>query len=268
MSNQPVPRRGRPRIVQTGSPDEATSHRVEAVERALAILNAFLGGKPALSLAEISRRTDITPSTVLRLSSSLMRFGYLSRGRDGLFRLGAMPLRLGQIYQESFVLSELVRPALARLAESSGETAAFYVLEGNFRICLYRHEARTSIRHHVEEGAMLPLDQGASAHVLAAFALRASEPRHNEIRARLYAMSFGERDAETAAIAAPVFAGDRTLVGALTVSGLRSRFERTDTVALAQVVVRAAAALTSELGGQWPRGDEFEPATGTPICLI
>jgi DNA-binding IclR family transcriptional regulator len=173
MSNGETARKRRGRPPSAPRPAEeaegAAEQRVEAVERALSILDAFTGDRPALSLAELAARTGFYPSTILRLASSLTRFGYLRRGADSLFRLGPAPMRLGLIYRQSFNLTDYVRPALARLVERTGETAAFYVREGDKRICLYRHHTPRQIRHHVEEGTELPLDRGASASVLMAF---------------------------------------------------------------------------------------------------
>ena len=72
------------------------------------------------SARPIAARTGFYPSTVLRLTASLIRFGYLHRASDGLFRLGPTPLRLAVLYRESFRLTDHVRPALARLV---GEAA-------------------------------------------------------------------------------------------------------------------------------------------------
>ena len=75
--------------------------RVEAVERALSILEAFVDNEPSLSLAAIARHTGFNPSTILRLSASLMRFGYLRRLSDGRYSLGPAPLQLGTLYRNS-----------------------------------------------------------------------------------------------------------------------------------------------------------------------
>ena len=61
--------------------------KVEAVERALTILNAFAADKPELTLAELAVATGFYKSTILRLAGSLERFGYLIRRADGTFRL-------------------------------------------------------------------------------------------------------------------------------------------------------------------------------------
>ena len=112
--------------------------RVEAVERALTILEAFREGEEALSLAALAEKTGFYKSTILRLAASLERFGYLAREPSGLFRLGPSLWRLGSLYRRSFDLGEHVRPELRRLVEATTETASFYVREGNERVCLYR----------------------------------------------------------------------------------------------------------------------------------
>jgi DNA-binding IclR family transcriptional regulator len=248
--NAPPRRRGRPRSVarHTDAPREVEEPRVEAVERALSILDAFSDSTPRLTLAEVAARTGLYPSTVLRLAASLDRFGYLHRGADGLFRLGPTPLRLGLLYRDAFDLADHVRPALARLVERTGETAAFYVREGERRICLYRHQSPRLIRHHLEEGAALPLDRGAAGHVLTAYTGEAG-PIQDAVRARGWSLSLGERDPETAAVAAPVFGRGRHLAGALSVTGPRSRFEAEDHEGLAALITAEAALLSRSLGG-------------------
>ena len=225
-------------------------HRVEAVERALGILDAFDAQHPSLSLADLARRTGLNPSTILRLAASLMRFGHLRRSPDGRYALGPRLLQLGSLYRQGFNLEEYVRPALGHLAASTGETAAFYIRDGAERVCLFRHQAQTPIRHHVDEGARLPMDRGASAHVLRAFAQGAEPADGAEVRCRGYAVSLGERDPESAAIAAPVFGVDGVLLGALGIAALLSRMLLNDQVALAILVVQAADHVTEVLGGK------------------
>jgi DNA-binding IclR family transcriptional regulator len=221
--------------------------RVEAVERALSILDAFGDGTPRLTLAEIAARTGYYPSTILRLAASLGRFGYLHRAADGLFRLGPTPLRLGLLYRDAFDLADHVRPALARLVDRTGETAAFYVREGDQRVCLYRHHSPRLIRHHVEEGSALPLDRGAAGRVLTAYTGK-TDPLHDELRSRGWYLSLGERDPEVAAIAAPVFGRGRAFLGALGVVGPRSRFEAEDHEGLAAIITGEAALLSRGIG--------------------
>ncbi len=94
----------------------------------------------------------------------------------------------------------------------------------------------------------MPLDRGASAHVLMAFTGGAL-PVHAKVRADGVAISIGERDPETAAVAAPVFGAGGRFLGALGVSGPVLRLGRTEAETMAPIVVEEARALSRQLGG-------------------
>ena len=196
---------------------------VEAVERALAILDCFDPEAPELSLAEVSKRTGFYKSTILRLAVSLERFGYLVRGETGRFRLGPSAWRIGAAYRQGFHLADVMRPELKALSDATGETASYYVREGDGRVCLFRSEPSRAIRHSITEGARMPLDRGASGKVILAYSGDGG-PASAAIRSDGYAVSRGERDPEVAAVAVPVLAESGELLGALAISGLVTRF--------------------------------------------
>ena len=60
-----------------------------AVDHALSILDAFADTHSKLSLAEISKRTGLYKSTVLRLTKSLEKYRYMRRSENGAYRLGS-----------------------------------------------------------------------------------------------------------------------------------------------------------------------------------
>jgi DNA-binding IclR family transcriptional regulator len=241
-----------------------SNDKVEAVERALTVLNSFQAGKPVMTLAEIAAATGFYKSTILRLTASLERLGYLVRDETGVFRLGPALVRLGSIYRAGFNLGEAIRPELRRLVTATGETASFYVREGQFRVCLFRHNSPHSARHHLDEGAALPMTAGASAHVLQAFSdaspagantasakpasvkpasvkpASAKSAKIKAVQERRHYISLGERDPHVASVAVPVFDLAGHFRGALAVSGLIGRFQdRARQVALAELAESA-----------------------------
>ena len=219
---------------------------VAAVDRALSILDALTDDK--VTLAELSKRTDLYKSTVLRLLKSLEKFGYVLRTVDGSYRLGSKVLHLGALYQRHFHTSEIVPPVLERMGAELHEGAAFYVCEEDKRVCLHRIETTRAVRDSVQVGDRLPLTVGAAGHVLRAFNGARGE-RFDEIRQRMYAASFGERDSETAAMAAPVLGPGNKLVGALSVSGPRYRIEAAGEAKIVPVLFKYAKELTRTFGG-------------------
>jgi DNA-binding IclR family transcriptional regulator len=223
--------------------------KVEAVERALTILDAFSDGSARLSLNDVAKRTGLYRSTILRLAASLERFGYLHRGPDGMFRLGPSLWRLGVLYQNAFDLADYVRPVLQRVVDQTQETAGFYIREGDRRICLYRHHAPRLMRHHMEEGAELTLKVGASGRILTAFSGEEGE-FYEEIRRKGFHISAGERDPETSAIAVPVFGLNRELVGALGIVGSRFRFDGEASDRMLEILLSEADQLSRILGSR------------------
>jgi len=219
---------------------------VAAVDRALSILDALTDDK--VTLAELSKRTDLYKSTVLRLLKSLEKFGYVLRTVDGSYRLGSKVLHLGALYQRHFHTSEIVPPVLERMGAELHEGAAFYVCEDDKRVCLHRIETTRAVRDSVQVGDRLPLTVGAAGHILRAFNGARGE-RFDEIRQRMYAASFGERDSETAAMAAPVLGPGNKLVGALSISGPRYRIEAAGEAKIVPVLFKYAKELTRTFGG-------------------
>src|SRR5262249_56213088 len=98
--------------------------RVEAVERALTILDAFAADKPELTLAELAAATGFYKSTILRLFGSLERLGHLIREPTGAFRLGPSLWRLGSIHRHGLNLVGAISPALRRLAHTTPPTTS------------------------------------------------------------------------------------------------------------------------------------------------
>jgi DNA-binding IclR family transcriptional regulator len=219
---------------------------VAAVDRALSILDALTDDK--VSLADLSKRTDLYKSTVLRLLKSLEKFGYVLRDDDGRYRLGSKVLHLGSLYQRNFRTSDLVPPVLRNLVAELQEGCSFYVADGEHRVVLHRVEAARSVRDSVHEGDRFPLPSGASGHVLRAFAGARGE-RFDQIRDAMFAASFGERDPETAAYASPVFGHGNRLVGAINVSGPRYRIEALGEAKIVPALFKYAQTLTTTFGG-------------------
>lgn len=220
---------------------------VDAVERALTLLGAFQTDKRTLSLHELAQATGFYKSTILRLAASLERFGYLRRREDSRYQLGPACARLASAHGAAFDFSEVLKATIKELAATSNETVSYYIRDGNERVCLFRQNSTRAIRHHVDEGARLPLDRGAAGLVLLAFGGEEGS-RFERIRRDGYVVSLGERDPDAAAVSVPLFDAHDQLLGALTISGLRTRFNSEVIDSLRESLLQAAARLEREFG--------------------
>lgn len=234
---------------------------VAAVERALAILDAFTEQDHSLTLAQLAARTGFYKSTILRLAASLEKKAYLIRLADGGWRLGAAASRLGAVYQSAFDLGDIVEPVLQQVVAETGETVAFHVREGRVRISLYRVESPQRIRDHVRQGEHLPLEHGAGGKVLLAFT-SGKGAESEAIRREKVFVSRGDRIADLGGISAPVFGVGQKLIGALTVSVPLARMDEAAVARFRPAVLAHAAALTRTLGGDASIFPSAAPARG------
>jgi DNA-binding IclR family transcriptional regulator len=221
--------------------------RIEAVERALALLQCFRQPGEILTLAVLAQRSGFYKSTILRMAASLIYMKFLQRDPRGHYLLGPELRRLGALSPAQVTLNDLVRPELQKLASFTRETASFYVRDDMDRICLYRVNSSRSARHHLEEGSRHPLKSGAAGKVLWAFDPCANDGTSAAIRARGWAVSKGERDPDLAAIAVPLLNESGELFGALTVSGLLTRFSPDEFKTYRKRLLDVAAALKPRL---------------------
>lgn len=218
---------------------------VIAVERAIELLNAFRWGDEGISLAEMSNRTGLHKTTILRLAVSLQNTGMLSRSAAGEFRLGANILKLSAILRASLRLDREALPYLTALSERCQESASLFIREGNLRICLVRVEAAQSVVDSARRGLPLPLDDTSSGLVLRGLGGTFVGGESGPFRP---IFTSGVTDPHTASLSAPILDADGAIVGAMTVSGPAYRLTRDAADHAAPQLVEAASALSASLG--------------------
>ena len=221
---------------------------VAAVDRAFSIIGSFRAGEPSLSLQALAERTGLNKATVIRLIASLEKAGCMSRLAHGQYALGPALLRYGSLYQATFHLADPLMPVLRDLVRASGQTAAFFVRDGDMRICLHRVETDSALRLHLREGEARPMLPSGTGKVLLAFADE-PDPRFPEVREDYYTINFGEREAEISSLAAPVFQPRDALVGALSLTGPTEQFSDGKAMTFLRHLLPAAAELTRLCGG-------------------
>jgi DNA-binding IclR family transcriptional regulator len=215
---------------------------VRAVDRALALLDAFREEDGPLALADLARRSGLHLTTALRLLGTLESHGFVKRLPGG-YALGATLLLLGERFRRTLRLDDHVRPALERLRLESRESATFFVREADRRRCLFRLDSPHPVRHHARVGEVQPLGIGAHGR-----ALLALDPVQ-ELRPRLPIISRGERLADVAAIAAPVLGAGGVLAGSIGITMPLYRFDAAAERLATRLVLREAGAVTAALGG-------------------
>ena len=214
---------------------------VRSVDRALDILLCFRDQRE-LSLTAIAKQLSLHKSTVYRLLQALEQRQFVQRDPSTeKYRLGNSIWDLASsIAQEEW--TDLLLPEMRKLRDTVGETISLYVKSGLERVRIQAVQSTQEIRRVVRIGDRFPLFGGAGSKVLLAYSTPeeqqavlnhpefpagwSKERLKNEleiIREQGYAYSFGEREPEAAAVAAPIFKGKEVLA-ALAISGPIQRF--------------------------------------------
>jgi DNA-binding IclR family transcriptional regulator len=141
-----------------------------AVSKALTLLNTFTTEQPWWTLSQLGRATGMPLSTVNRLLSALEAAGAVQREHRGSrYAIGYRTLMWGAVAQASSTLQSLARPFLERLSESTGETAAVYLRQGQVRVCIDVVNSSQPVHRSIRLGEIAPLGVGAAGRVVAAY---------------------------------------------------------------------------------------------------
>jgi DNA-binding IclR family transcriptional regulator len=221
---------------------------VTAVDRALSIIESFHAGEASLSLHRLAERTRLDKATIIRLIASLEKAGCMGRLAHGEYALGPALLRYGSLYQSSFHLADRLLPILRDLVRQSGETAAFFVRDGDMRVCLHRIESNSALRLHLKEGERHPLLPGGTGKVLIAFSGEGGAA-FDQVRKDYFVLNVGEREPEISSVAAPVLRAGGELVGTISLTGPTGNFTGGKATSFIRLLLPAAAELTRLCGG-------------------
>ena len=219
---------------------------VEAVNKALEILNCFTEKREELNLTQLSKITGNYKSTTLRLSRSLENYGYLEKEPNGRYKLGPAINKLISVYDDSFNYKELIQAQLEEITRLTNETASFFVRQKSNRICVLTSEPYKVIKHTVEIGTLKPINAGASGHVLSAYHNLKIKNKDNILR-NGYSMSFGERDKEIASVSVPLMSASTKILGALTITGHISNFNKKNSLKFLNILRLSKTKIEKEL---------------------
>jgi DNA-binding IclR family transcriptional regulator len=250
--------RGRARVAaRLEAAHESPTTGVGVLDRSVEILDAVERG--ARSLAAIRRETGLSRSTAHRLVSALEDHGFLFHVGGRGYALGPRLLGLAARAMRELPLRELARPALERLARTTGESAQLFVREGGRRLCVDAAESDAELRTIVSVGAMLPLTKGSAGKVFLAWGptddIDIDDPLARQVsvtRRRGWADSHGEREPGVASVSAPVFSSPTELLAVVSVSGPQSRLSPLRAKRYAPAVVEAAREIERAVGAEPP----------------
>lgn len=263
----------RPALGPLGRKDKS-EYVVQAVDRALDILEAFGYSQEELGVTELAQRLRVPKNNVFRLLATLECRGYIEQdGRSGNYRLGIKTFEVANVYLHHLGLRRQARPVLEELAGKCNETAYLAVTDGPYVVYVLIQETTHTVRVISRLGRRLPAYCTAAGKVQLAYEtqdriaelLRDLPPRRRtqttlaepdrllahlrEVARRGYAVNDEELEPGVRCVAAPVRDYSRHVVAGVGLSGPASRFplERIEHE-LVPLVVEAGARISQRLG--------------------
>lgn len=238
---------------------------IEAVDRALALLDALAGAGPAgASLAELAQQAEVNKSTAYRALSTLRLRGFADQDdSSGFYRLGPAAYELGERSYSPQNLAQALHPALVALSRAAQELVHLGVPTGDHVLYVDKVEPERSIRVTSAVGQPVPVASTAMGRALLAarnvpdellgsylkdlppsgpVSLERLRTSVHQARGRGYAVELGENEPDVACIGTAIMRGTLA-VAALSVTALAARMTDARQQELVGLVVREVAPL-------------------------
>ena len=235
--------------------------------RIIKIMDCFDNVKYKWGVLEISNQTGLPYSTVGRLLQNLKMVGLLNQDeKTKEYFLGVKVLSWAGSYLNNMDLLEITQPFLINLQKITQETISLYIQDADERICVFRKESPHSIRMVARIGERMPLHLGAAGKI---FLLQYSEVEraqyHKDKKLSVseidkldealkkivsdgFATSFGERVAESASVAAPIFNLQKKILAVVNISGPIQRFESNTVAEYVKLILETSRQISREFG--------------------
>jgi len=141
----------------------------QSIERATLLVRLIASrNRTGLRLADVVQHSRLQRPTVRRILKCLIDEGLVAQdGQTRRYALGPLVFELGLAAAPQFNLGDVCRPALARIAEETGDTVFLTVRSGYDTVCIERREGPFPIRAlTLEVGTRRPLGAGAGGLAL------------------------------------------------------------------------------------------------------
>lgn len=228
---------------------------VKSVSRALDIIMILSLKKGGLGVTEIANQIDINKSSVYRILSTLVQYGYVEQDEEtGRYKLGYKFLEISSRLLDSIDLRGEARPFLQELETETNEAIHLVVydqaevvyiekLEGNETLRMHSKVGKRAPMHCTSVGkailANLPIEtvltiieqKGMPVHTAHTITTKADLLHELQmVREKGYALDLEENENGITCIAAPIFNHTGKVMAAVSISGptLRMTDDRLD----------------------------------------
>lgn len=143
---------------------------VESIGRGYKLLSIVCRSTSPLSLSELSKESNLSISTIQRLSYTLQHLGLLDRDqRTKKFRIGPEMITMSFSAIDNLTLKKVAHPYMQNLSTQLGEVVALMALSGTQIILIESIKTQQILNVNTDSGVNIPSHATASGKAILAF---------------------------------------------------------------------------------------------------
>lgn len=142
---------------------------LKSLSGALQLMRYFTAEQSVWGVRELAAASGVHRAVVQRVLATFAEEGFLVQDDLGRYALGLRWFELGEIVRHTLSPTDVVKPALSRLAQQTGETVFLSLLDGHEGLCLDMAHSGQPLRFSIEEGQRFALDTGSHGKAMLAF---------------------------------------------------------------------------------------------------
>jgi IclR family KDG regulon transcriptional repressor len=248
-------------------------YRIQALDRAAAILNCFDVNDPELNVRDVGERTGLHKSTAHRILMALQHNGLVEQNpASGRYHLGLQLVKLGEHAVARLDLRVIARPFIVELAARTKRTVHLAVMDGDQVVILDRVDGPDASSTPSFPGRLFPahctslgkamladLDERELRRVIGNRSLKRFTPKTitrvdalvedlHGIAKRGYATADQEMGMGLITVGAAIRNHAGTIMGAISIAGPSTQLRGAILAAMGEDVKKAAALIATRLG--------------------
>lgn len=143
---------------------------IQAVDRALHILDLFGEHETELKITDISNRMGLHKSTVHSLLKTLQMHGYIDQNpENGKYKLGLKLIERGNFVIHGLDVRTIAKKYLLDLSHKTGQTAHLVILDGKEGVYIDKVEGSSGVVMYSRIGRRVPIHSSAVGKVLVGY---------------------------------------------------------------------------------------------------
>lgn len=251
----------------------ARENMVKSVSRALDIIALISLQKGGLGVTDISKQMDINKSSVYRILSTLVKYGYVEQDEEtSRYKLGYKFLEISSHLLESIDLRQEAKAYLQQLENETNEVIHLVVYDQGEVVYIEKLDGNEALRMHSRVGKRAPMHCTAvgkailahlPSNVVSDIIARKGLPMHTDqtitnkdellqeltkVKENGYALDLEENEYGITCIAAPIFDHLGKAIAAVSISGPSIRMKKERLQQLADRMLETGAKISARLG--------------------